>query len=144
MIEFLAYLGPYGQEIMSIVSKKYTVLENAPICRKHDIFGWADSVKRQFVVCTDRIARNVPDHKREYIQETVFHEAVHVSQHCKSRNNHFVPLGIQNVTLSAIKVKSLRESVRLSGMQVYGIEKEAHYLETRPNDVLFYLRKYCL
>jgi hypothetical protein len=144
MIELLAYLGPNGQEIMDIVSRRFNVLENAPICRQHDVFGWLDSQRKQFIVCTDTISRYFPNHVPEYVQETVFHEATHVAQNCKNGGNHMVPLGVKNITLSSLQVQSLKRNVRISGMSVYNIEKEAYYLETKPKDVLFYLRKYCL
>lgn len=144
MFEFILHLGSSGQDIMSIVSRRFKVYENAPICRQHNIFGWADSRKRSFIVCTDKIKERRPYDYADYIRETVFHEATHVAQSCKSKNETMVPLGVPNIILGQRQKESLDGTIRISGRIVYNIEREAHYLESRPEEVSHYLKKYCL
>ena len=54
-MEFLLYLSPASQEIYQMISRKVMVVENTPICRKHDIFGFFDSKKNIMTFCTSKI-----------------------------------------------------------------------------------------
>jgi len=106
-MEFLLYLTPAGQEIISkIMLKNYNVRENAPICRNKQLFGVLKSP--DFVVCLNNI-KNTISPVKHYVNETVYHEAVHVAQACS--------------------------------YAVY--ETEAYYLEDKPEEVLYHLKKYC-
>jgi len=144
MFEFALYLGPSGQDVMSIVSRKYKIYENAPICRQYSIFGWADSRKKSFIICTDRIKQYRPSDYVEYINKTVFHEATHVAQSCKSKYDTMIPLGVPNIILTQKEQESIKKATNMSGEKVYNVEREAHYLESRPQEVSYYLKKYCL
>ena len=47
-MDFLFYLSPQSMEIYQMVSRKIRVVENTPICRKHDIYGWFDIEKKNY------------------------------------------------------------------------------------------------
>ena len=70
-MEFLLYLSPESTEIYQIISRRIRVVENTPICRKHDIYGWFDSNKKTLTICTDRIISN--DNSKYYMNETLLH-----------------------------------------------------------------------
>ena len=71
-----------------------------------------------------------------YVNETVYHEAVHVAQACKGK-----PLGV-NVSLDAYKMNDVVRSVKVgNSYPVY--ESEAYFLEDKPEQVLYYLKKFC-
>ena len=134
MMQFLLYLTPAGQEIIStIMRRNYNVLENAPICRNKEIFGIVQTPN--FVICLNNIKNTISpvDH---YVNETVYHEAVHVAQSCKKK-----PLGVE-VSLDAYKMNDVVRSTKIAGIYpVY--ESEAYFLEDKPEQVLYYLKKFC-
>ena len=70
-MEFLLYLSTQGLDIYNMISKKVLVVENTPICRKHDIYGWYDSNTKTMALCTDRI-KSGPN-STYYINETLYH-----------------------------------------------------------------------
>lgn len=135
-MDFLFYLTPIGREIISLVMlKNYRVLENAPICRRHkELFGF--NVDGKYIICTDNI-KNTISPVKYYVNETVYHEAAHVSQSCKRG-----PLKIQDLTLSSEKLNDVLKSVKYNP-NAYTYEVEAYYLEDKPEEVLYYLKKYC-
>ena len=115
-MEFLLYLTPTGQEIISsIMLKNYNIRQNAPVCRNKELFGLLKSP--DFIVCLDNI-KNTISPVKHYVNETVYHEAVHVAQACKGGK-----LGVS------------------ASYAVY--EMEAYYLEDKPEEVLHQLKKYC-
>ena len=134
MMQFLLYLTPAGQEIIStIMRRNYNVVENAPICRNKELFGVVQTPN--FVICLNNIKNTISpvDH---YVNETVYHEAVHVAQACKNG-----PLGV-NVSLDPYKMNDVVRSVMVGGAYpVY--ESEAYFLEDKPEQVLYYLKKFC-
>lgn len=134
-MEFLMYLTPIGQEIITkIMHKNYNVRENAPICRNRQLLGAVQSP--DFVVCLDNIKNSVSP-VRHYVNETVYHEAVHVAQSCKRK-----PLGIEGAKLDSNKLNDVVRSVAaVNSHPVF--EVEAYYLEDKPELVLEYLNKYC-
>jgi hypothetical protein len=134
-MEFLMYLTPVGREIITgVMNKNYNVLENASICRNKQIFGVVQSPN--FIICLNNIKNSVSPVKH-YVNETVYHEAVHVAQSCKRS-----PLGIRNATLDYHKLNDVSRSVSL--IKSYPVfEVEAYYLEDKPEKVLGYLKKYC-
>lgn len=115
--------------------KNYKVLENAPICKKHkELFGYTRSPN--FIICLDNI-KNTISPVNHYVNETVYHEAVHIAQSCKQG-----PLGVVDPNLSAEKLNDVKRSVKYnSGAFVY--EVEAYYLEDKPELVNYYLKKFC-
>ena len=117
-----------------MISKKVLVVENTPICRKHDIYGWYDSNTKTMTLCTDRI-KSGPN-STYYINETLYHESVHVAQACKKK-----PLGVE-VALDAYKMNDVVRSVKVgNSYPVY--ESEGYFLEDKPEQVLYYLKKFC-
>ena len=134
-MEFLLYLTSTGQEIINIVrSINYNVTQNSAICRNTDILGYKSS--NEFTVCLNNIKNNISP-VNHYVNETVYHEAVHVIQSCKGSF-----LGIQT-PLSQYKNTDVNNSIKISrGNPTY--EREAYYLEDKPAEVLKYLKKYCL
>ena len=134
-MDFLFYLSPTGQQIIdSVIKAKFNVRENAPLCRKHkEIYGY--TINKDFVICTNNIKNDISP-VRHYINETVYHEAVHVAQTCK-RN----PLGITPI-LSFEKLSNVRSSVKYN-KNAFTLEVEAYYLEDKPEEVLSYVQKYC-
>jgi aspartate ammonia-lyase len=135
-MEFLLYLTPIGQEIMSkIMLKNYRVLENSAYCRNKEVFGGIDGPK--FIICTNNIKNSISP-VQHYINETVYHEAVHVAQACRKK-----PLKIDNATLDQYKLNDVVRSVKASKNGYYVYETEAYYLEDKPERVLYYVNKYC-
>ena len=133
-MEFLLYLTPAGQEIISkIMLKNYNVRENAPVCRDKQLFGLLKSP--DFIICLDNI-KNTISPVKHYVNETVYHEAVHVAQSCKGSK-----LGV-SASLNQYKLNDVMRSVKATGSYaVY--EMEAYHLEDKPEEVLHHLKKYC-
>ena len=134
MMEFLLYLTPVGQQIISaIMQRNYNVKQNAPICRNKELMGIVQTPN--FVICLNNI-KNAVSPVDYYVNETVYHEAVHVAQACKRK-----PLGV-NVSLDAYKMNDVVRSTKIAGAYpVY--ESEAYFLEDKPEQVLYYLKKFC-
>lgn len=134
-MEFLLYLTPIGNQIINkIISKNYAIRENAPICRNKEIFGFLKTL--EFIICTNNI-KNTISPVKHYVNETVYHEAVHMIHSCKRG-----PIGISNVSLDQWKLNDVVRSSNISKQhQVY--ELEAYYLEDKPDLVLSYIEKYC-
>ena len=134
MMEFLLYLTPVGQEIISaIMQRNYNIKQNAPICRNKELMGIVQSPN--FVICLNNIKNGVSP-VNYYVNETVYHEAVHVAQACKKK-----PLGV-NVALDPYKMNDVVRSVKIgNSYPVY--ESEAYFLEDKPEQVLYFLKKFC-
>jgi hypothetical protein len=143
-MEFLLYLSPEGTEIYKMISKKVRVVENTPICQKYDIYGWYQNTSKTMVFCTDRIVSQ--DNPKYYINETLFHESVHVAQACKQNMKEIFPLGISSssMTLSSNRSNDLLKSIQMSGQHIAPIEREALWMEDKPNEVKYVVKKYCL
>lgn len=139
---FLYYLTPFSLEVYQQISRKFRIVENAPICREHDIYGWFDHTKKILSICTERIVSR--DNVAYYINETLLHEAVHVAQYCK--NKSLTPLGIATSTmnLSSRRRQDVEKAVKIIGPQIRQIEMEAFWMEDKPNEVKYVLKKYCL
>jgi len=135
-MDFLLYLTPIGNEIINkIISNNYIIRENAPVCRNKEIFGFLES--REFTICTDNIKNRISS-VEYYINETVYHEAVHVVHTCKMG-----PIEISDLSLDQSKLNDVNKSSNLTKQnKIY--ELEAYYLEDKPNLVNQYLKKYCL
>lgn len=135
-MNFLFYLTPVGQQIMSnVMLKNYKVQENSSICKTYkEIFGAV--IEDKFVICTDNIKNNISPVKH-YVNETIYHEAVHVAQSCKGG-----PLGIKSPLLSSQKLNDVKRSTKYN-KDAFTYEVEAYYLEDKPEQVLSYIEKYC-
>ena len=134
MIQFLLYLTPTGQQIVSsIMQRNYNIKENAPICRNKELMGIVQTPN--FVICLNNIKNGVSP-VDYYVNETVYHEAVHVAQACKNGK-----LGV-NVSLDPYKMNDVIRSTKIgNAYPVY--ESEAYFLEDKPEQVLYYLKKFC-
>ncbi len=139
-MEFLLYLTPQAKDILNqVYQAKYSVSENVDHCRSNkDIFGYAD-FGRKFVICTKNIKQSGFDPKH-YINETVYHEATHVAHLC----NGYKPFGIskKDMILPAFKYQDIKNSVKTSNASAQ-IEHEAYWMEDKPNQVRYVLKKYC-
>lgn len=140
-MQFLLYLTPDAQEVYELISRKITISENAPICKKYDIYGWFDSKKKTMFFCTDKILSR--ENVANDILVTLYHESSHVSQWCKSKSDYMIPLGISPIFLSSEKIKMVKDSVSINGDKVRKIEEEAFWLENKPEKIKDYLKKYC-
>jgi hypothetical protein len=141
-MNFLLYLSPESTEIYQMISRRIRVVENTPICRKYDIYGWFDVNKKTMTICTDRIvSRNDSEY---YVNETLLHESVHIAQYCK--NKSLIPLGItpSQLQLSSRRNQDVESAVKISGPSVRQIEREAFWMEDKPNKVKYVVKKYCL
>ena len=135
-MEFLLYLTPIGNEIINrVMMKNFNVVENGAICRNKEIFGFAKSPN--FTICTNNIKNRISP-VDFYVNETVYHEAVHVAQSCKRG-----ALGLKNVILSSNKLTDVSNSVKAYRQSSTIYEMEAYYLEDKPEQVNYYLKKYC-
>jgi hypothetical protein len=141
---FTAYLTPSGQEIYDLVSKRIKFLENPPICHQKDIYGWFSSSNKTITFCTDRIKSH--GNASYYINETLYHESTHVAQNCKSLfGNNLTVLGINpsSIILSKSKEIDLKTVTSMLGEKSYSVEKEAFWIEDKPKQVIYYLKKFC-
>ena len=135
MLEFFSYLTPLGQQIIAVVQqRKFNIKQNEPICRKRELLGIV--VGHSLTICLDNIKKALSpvDH---YVNETINHESVHIAQYCKSGR-----LGVVTA-LDKYKKNDARRSNKIGNSDIV-MEKEAYELEDKPEEVLYYLRKYCL
>jgi hypothetical protein len=138
-MDFFFYLTPQAKEIISLINKaKYSVRENVEFCENKNFFGYADFGKK-FVICTKNIKNSGFDTKF-YINETVYHEAIHIAHHC----NGYRPFGIskKNMPLPSNKLQDVKNSVN-SSTATSQMEHEAYWMEDKPDKVRYVLQKYC-
>tara|TARA_R110000868_G_scaffold44807_1_gene149217 strand:+ start:615 stop:1067 length:453 start_codon:yes stop_codon:yes gene_type:complete len=142
-MEFLLYLSPAGKDIYSLIAQKVKVVENTPICRKHQIYGWYDTDQRTMTICTSRIKSGPKPHY--YFNETLFHEAVHIAQSCKTGMKYVTPFHINpsDMPLNSYRTVDLSTSTRLNGNSVHKVEHEAFWMEDKPEKVEYVIKKYC-
>ena len=141
MIPLTHYLSPTGQQVIEYVSKAhYKIQQNGSFCSNKDLVGSAIAETRTFLICT----RNMLNQSlsKEFIEETVNHEAVHVAQSCNRGRVLGIP--INEMTLPANKIQDLRRSISITkNPRIRGIEHEAYWLEDKPEQVIYYLKKFC-
>lgn len=142
-MEFLFYLSPIGHQIYELASAKVRFVENPPICRKLDIFGYYESDKNLMTMCTARIkATDDPSH---WMNEAIYHEAVHLAQDCKAAGRGwYQAFGISKsqMPLSKRRQIDLNTSVKMNH-QNRDIEHEAFWMEDKPTKVKYVIEKYC-
>jgi hypothetical protein len=141
-MDFFLYLSPESTEIYQMISRRVRVVENTPICRKYDIYGWFNINEKTMTICTDRIVSR--GESEYYVNETLLHESVHIAQYCK--NKSLTPLGIASsqLQLSSRRNQDVESTVKISGPSVRQIEREAFWMEDKPNEVKYVVKKYCL
>jgi hypothetical protein len=142
-MEFLLYLTAEGKDIYNLISQKVTIIENAPICRKHSIYGWFDSKKKLMIFCTNNIKSG--SNLKYYVNETLYHESVHIAQACKSGDGYLEPFGISlsSMRISSHRQNDIEKTISISGSNVRRIEHEAFWMEDKPNKVRYVVKKYC-
>lgn len=142
-MEFLLYLSSAGKDIYSLISQKVLVVENAPICRKHQIYGWFDSTNMVMTLCTDTIVSGPNPHY--YMNETIFHEATHIAQSCKNNMGWSAPFLISRnkMPINYNRRVDLQTVKRINGDHVEQVEHEAFWMEDKPEKVRYVLKKFC-
>lgn len=141
-MNFLLYLSPDGMDIYNMVSKKIRVVENAPICRKYDIFGFYNAPQKTLTMCTNKI--QTYSNVEKNVHETLMHESAHVAQSCKTNFRHLAPLGINpsNMYLNYQRENDLKKAIAFNP-SLKNIDREAFWMEDKPNQVKYVLKKYC-
>lgn len=126
-----------------MISNKVRVVEDAPICKSHDIYGWYNTPSKTMIICTDRIKKS--SNSKYYLNETLLHESGHVAQSCKNNMGSLVPLGIPDslIKLNNRRSEDLSNTTKIYGSKNYKIEKEAFWLEDKPDKVKYAIRRFC-
>lgn len=143
-MEFLAYLNAESREIYHLISRRTTIVENAYVCKKYEIFGYYSRTSNKMTICTDRIL--VSENPGIYINQTFLHEATHLAQACRQGMKSFKAFGLarQSIELSSGQRQDLAKVVAKYGRIAEDYEREAFWLEDKPNEVKYVVRKYCL
>ena len=143
-MQFPLYLTSEGKQILDLVAKAhFTIRENISWCADGSYYGATIKENKTFFICTKTILKG-SDPKR-YLNETVYHEAVHVAQQCKGRN-HLKPIGIpiSQMPLPLNKINDIEKSISLSkNKSMRRMEHEAFWFEDKPKQVIYYLKKFC-
>jgi len=141
-MEMTPYLSPPVQEVLSMVARKVRIIENGPACRKYDIFGFFNAADRELTICSRRISSYASPYRD--FDETVLHESVHVAQACRVSFRYLTPFGIRSssMPLSAAKRADLRKVIAFNSA-LKDIDREAFYMEDKPELVRYVMRKYC-
>lgn len=141
-MDFLVYLWPSTEQILSMVQTRFKVAENAPICRKHDAWGWLHSLDKRITICTRRIQQS--ENVEGNINETILHESVHAGQACKSNDGYVRPFGISiaQMPIEQWRKDGVKAAVSLGSERA--VEHEAHWMEDKPDKVRYVVQKYCL
>lgn len=140
---FLYFLTPDTVEIYRLLTQKAKVAEDSGICRKHDLFGWYNAAEKTLAICTSRIMSH--ENAKDYINETLLHEAVHVAQHCKAKGITVAPLHIapSSMPITERRQQDIQTAMKINGPTVRHIEHEAFWMEDKPDKVRYVLRKFC-
>lgn len=142
-MDYVAYLTPVAMEIRQLVQQKVRIIENSSICKKTNHFGYIDTRSRELSICTERIIA-FGDAAR-HINETFLHEAAHVAQACKIGFRGMRAFGIKSsdLVLTASREQDLKTFDRVYRNNK-AFEREAFWMEDKPNEVLYVVKKYCL
>ena len=138
---FLHYLSPTGQQlIQDLISAKFHIHENVGFCKQSNLFGYVDLPKK-FVICTNNIKKSGFD-PNYYVGETVYHEATHAAQICNGNRN--LGLSIKNMPLPWNKMEDIKKTINATGNSGSKMrEHEAFWLEDKPQQVHYYVKKFC-
>jgi len=141
-MDFLLYLSPEGMDIYNMISRKIRVVENAPVCRKYDIFGFYNASQKTLTMCTSKI--KTYDNIEKNINETLMHESTHVAQSCRVNFRYLTPLGINpsSMYLNYQKETDLKKVIAFNP-NLKNIDREAFWMEDKPNQVKYVVKKYC-
>jgi len=139
-MEFLLYLNSHGKQLIhDLISAKFHIHENIGFCQNNVSFGYT-VLPNKFVICTKNIKRQGYD-PYFYINETVYHEAVHAAQICKGSA---LGLSVKQTPLTPDKLQNVRDSINATkNYSSEHEERESYYLEDKPKQVRYYVRKFC-
>ena len=139
-MQFPFYLTSEGKQILDLVAKAhFNIRENISWCAD-GYYGATIKENKTFFICTKNILKG--PNPNQYLNETVYHEAVHVAQQC----NGMKPIGIpiNQMSLPSNKMKDIESSLGLTKKKfMRRMEHEAFWLEDKPEQVLYYLKKFC-
>ena len=139
-MQFPFYLTSEGKQILDLVAKAhFNIRENISWCAD-GYYGATIKENKTFFICTKNILKG--PNPNQYLNETVYHEAVHVAQQC----NGMKPIGIpiNQMPLPSNKMKDIESSLGLTKKKfMRRMEHEAFWLEDKPEQVLYYLKKFC-
>ncbi|QPX48200.1 hypothetical protein PQC13_gp235 [Synechococcus phage S-SRM01] len=141
-MEFLLYLSTQQMDVYKIVSQKVRVVENSSVCKKYSVFGFYSSTQKTLSICTDKIKsyQNV----EKNVNETLMHESVHVAQSCKTKFRHLTSFGINpsSMPLSYYKEADLKKVIAFD-RNLKNIDREAFWMEDKPEKVKYVVQRYC-
>jgi hypothetical protein len=139
-MQFPFYLTSEGKQILDLVAKAhFNIRENISWCAD-GYYGATIKENKTFFICTKNILKG--PNPNQYLNETVYHEAVHVAQQC----NGMKPIGIpiNQMSLPSNKMKDIESSLGLTKKKfMRRMEHEAFWLEDKPKQVIYYLKKFC-
>ena len=138
---FPYYLTPEGKQIVELIAKAhFQVKENISWCADGNYAGAVIKENKTFFICTKNILNE--GNANQYLNETVYHEAVHVVQACKGMKRIGIPLS--QMPLSPNKMKDIDRSISLTKKKwMRQMEHEAYWLEDKPKETIHYLKKFC-
>jgi hypothetical protein len=138
---FPYYLTPESKQIVELIAKAhFKVQENISWCADGSYAGGVIKENKTFFICTKNILNG--SNANHYLNETVYHEAVHVVQACKGMQQIGIPLS--QMPLSQTKMRDINQSISLTKKKsMQRMEHEAYWLEDKPKETIKYLRKFC-
>jgi hypothetical protein len=141
-MEFLLYLSPEVLQVYKSVSQKVQVVENSPICQKYDFFGYYDTSQKKLSICTSTIKKHSSVSKN--VSETLLHESIHVAQSCKTNFKYLTSFGINPsiMKLTSSKEEDLKKVITYDS-RLKIIDREAFWMEDKPEKVKYVIQKYC-
>ena len=105
---FPYYLTFEGKELIELIAKAhYQVQENISWCSDGKYAGAVIHENKTFFICTKNILKGV--NANQYLNETVYHEAVHVVQSCRGMKPIGIPLN--KMPLSSNKIEDINKSI---------------------------------
>ena len=140
-MQFPLYLTSEGKQILDLVAKAhFNIRENISWCADGNYYGATIKENKTFFICTKNIFKGPKS--KQYLNETVYHEAVHVVHQCKGMKPIGIP--ISQMPLPWNKMNDIEKSIILAKNKSNRmIEHEAFWLEDKPKQVIYYLKKFC-
>ena len=138
-MEFLLYLSPQGQQLIrDLISAKFHIHENVGLCQNRNVFGYATNPNK-FVICTKNI-RNSGHDPYFYVEETVNHESIHLAQFWNKNKLLGIPTKVMPLPWN--KLQNIKTSLAISYTDRQR-EHEAYFYEDKPEEVRYFVKKYC-
>ena len=138
---FPYYLTVEAKQIVELIAKaQFKVQENISWCADGNYAGAVIRENKTFFICTKNILKG--GNANQYLNETVYHEAVHVVQACKGMKPIGIPLS--QMPLPPNKMRDIDRSISLTKKKwMRQMEHEAYWLEDKPKKTIYYLKKFC-